>query len=72
MPSSEALKRAKAKYYQSHKDEISEKRREYYKAYNATRPKMERDEEAKEKYNAYHREYNRRRKLVALNLDEHN
>ena len=68
MPSSEAVKRAKAKYYQSHKDEISLKRREYHKAYNATRPKISRDEEAKQRYNEYHRQYYMKHKLLALDL----
>ena len=68
MPSSEAVKRAKAKYYQSHKDEISLKRREYHKAYNASRPKISRDEEAKQRYNEYHRQYYMKHKLLALDL----
>ena len=68
MPSSEAVKLAKAKYYQTHKQEISQKRREYQKSYNATRPKISRDEEARRRYNEYHRQYYMRHKLLALGL----
>ena len=68
MPSSEAVTRAKAKYDQTHKDEISQKRREYHKAYDDTRPKISWDEEAKQTYNEYHRQYYMRHKLLALGL----
>ena len=61
MPYNEAMKRRQAKYYEKHKAEIAEKRRDYYKVYNETRPKIERDEEARKLYNPYHREYRRRK-----------
>ena len=68
MPSSEAVKLATAKYHQAHKEEISQKRREYHKAYHATRPKISRDEEARQRHNEYHRQYYMRHKLLALGL----
>ena len=68
MPSSEAVNLATAKYYQTHRGELSQQRREYHKAYNATRPKISRDEEEKQRYSEYHRQYCVRHELLALGL----
>ena len=49
------------KYYLNHKEDIAEKRREYYKAYNATRPKVEVTEEVRIARREYIRNYRLRR-----------
>ena len=62
----ECQKRAMMKYYLNHKEEIAEKRREYYKAYNATRPKVEVTEEVRIARCEYIRNYRRRVKNIAV------
>ena len=66
----ESQKRAMRKYYHNHKEEIAEKRREYYKAYNATRPKVEITEEARIAHRDYMREYRRRVKNMVEPLPQ--
>ena len=58
---SEAQKSAILKYYENHKEDIASKRREYYKAYNATRPKVELTEEARIARREYLRNYRQRK-----------
>ena len=54
MATSEAMKRAKAKYYEKNKEKIAAKRNEYYKIYNAKRVETE---DARNALNEYHRNY---------------
>lgn len=61
MATSEAMKRAKAKYYEKNKEKIAAKRNEYYKRYNAKRVETE---DARNALNEYHRNYRLRRKAT--------
>ena len=56
----ETRKKAMMEYYNSHKEEISSKRKEYFKKYNAQRPKMEQTEELRQARNDYQRDYRAR------------
>ena len=62
MATSEAMKRAKAKYYETNKEKIAEQRNEYYKLYNAKRVETE---DARKAFNEYQRNYRQRRKETA-------
>ena len=57
---SETQKKRMIEYYNSHKEEISMKRKEYFKKYNAQRPKVENTEEIRQARNDYQRDYRAR------------
>ena len=59
MTTSEAMKRAKAKYYEKNKEKIAEQRNEHCKLYNARRVETE---DARQAFNEYQRNYRLRRK----------
>jgi hypothetical protein len=58
----EAQKKAAANYYYKNKDAISDKRREYFRIYNAKRPKKELSEEERQTRIEYMRNYRASRK----------
>ena len=66
----ESQKRAMRKHDHKHTEELAEKRREYYKSYNATRPKVEITEEARIAHRDYMREYRQRAKNMVEPLPQ--
>ena len=61
MATSEAMKRATAKYHEQNKEKTAAKLHEYYKVYNAKRVETE---EASNALTEYHRNYRLRRKAT--------